>query len=136
MNESHAVVTGIEGDFALVEVRDYPACGQCPSRSACGGGERRPQRVRNTVGARIGDRVLIRMADGSVLKVAMAIYGYPLMAGIAGAAAAMALWDTDGAALAGLVAGLAAGIVLLRPIRKRLEDHHVVHLQKESYECE
>lgn len=136
MNETHAVVTGIEGDFALVEVRDYAACGQCASRSACGGGERRPQRIRNTVGARIGDRVWLRAADGSLLKVAMTIYVYPLMAGIGGAAAGMALWKSDGAALLGLLSGLAAGIALLAPARERLENQHVIHLHKESSKCE
>lgn len=136
MNETHAVVTGIEGDFALIEVPDYPACGQCPSQSACGGAERRPQRVRNTVGARVGDRVCLHAADGSLLRVAMTIYGYPLMAGITGAAAGMALWNSDGAALAGLVVGLAASIALLRPARKKLEDQHVIHLHKESHQCE
>lgn len=122
-NESEARVTGIAGEFAVVEVDALPsACGKCGDKGGCGKPQAGPRRyaVRNTVGARVGDRVLLSVPDGAVLKAAILSYLMPLVFVIGGAAAGTA-WFGDGLpAVAGAGAGLAAGLIVLRLWNLRL----------------
>ncbi len=116
-NESEALVTRIVGDFIEVEVAALPsACGKCDDKGGCGKPQAGPRRyaMRNTVGARVGDHVLLSVPGGAVLKAALLSYLMPLVFVIGGAAAATA-WLGDGLpAVAGAVLGLAAGLVFLR----------------------
>jgi sigma-E factor negative regulatory protein RseC len=81
-----------------------------------------------------GDRVIVGIADGSVLKSALRVYGLPLVGMLIGALTAQALQPGDGAALAGLVAGGALGLLLARggriarPLVLRRETNTVLHL--------
>ncbi|MDD5250547.1 MAG: SoxR reducing system RseC family protein [Rhodocyclaceae bacterium] len=122
-NESEGVVTGVVGDFAEVEVAALPsACGKCGDKGGCGKPQAGPRRyaVRNAVGARVGDRVLLSVPHGAVLKAAMLSYLMPLVFVIGGAAVAAA-WLGDGLpAVAGAVLGLAAGLVFLRILHTQL----------------
>jgi sigma-E factor negative regulatory protein RseC len=117
MSESEALVTSVAGEFAVVEVEALPsACGKCGEKGSCGKPQagRRRYAVRNTVGARIGDRVILSVPEGAVLKAAVLSYLMPLVFVIGGAAAAMA-WLGDGLpAVGGAAAGLLAGLVILR----------------------
>ncbi|MBC2730698.1 SoxR reducing system RseC family protein [Thiobacillus sp.] len=75
-----------------------------------------------------GDRVVIGIAHGSVLKSAMRAYGLPLGLMLAGALLAQAIQPGDGAALAGMLIGGAVGWLLARggrtarPVVLRRED--------------
>jgi sigma-E factor negative regulatory protein RseC len=120
VSDSEAVVARLDGEHAWLEVCRPSACGNCASAGTCGSGHGgRLQRVRNTIGARVGDAVIVTVADGAVLKAALWSYLMPLLLGLAGAAVGAALAG-DAGALIGLVGGLTAGTVLLRVVGTRL----------------
>lgn len=125
MNEMEGVVERLDGNFVLIRAAGPgPACGACAQKAACGssnmlddalGKTRKPQMLRlpNTIGARPGDAVMIRAADGMVLKAVWRAYGIPLALGLLGALLA-GISGNDWATLAGLLAGLAVGFLLMR----------------------
>lgn len=143
--ESDAVVVRLEGEDAFVEVCDDASCGHCASRHACMsmGPARGPRlhRLPNTVGARVGDAVVLVVPDGALLKAALLTYLWPALLTIAGAAAGATLGgDVETAAGAGI--GLAAGLASLRMAGRRLSGnrepllamrlkHRIVDLHKE-----
>jgi sigma-E factor negative regulatory protein RseC len=81
-----------------------------------------------------GDRVVVGIASGSVLKSALRAYGLPLALMLTGALLAQALQPGDGAALIGLLLGGVVGWLAARsgraarPVVLRRED--VFHLLK------
>lgn len=83
-----------------------------------------------------GDRVVVGIADGSVLKGALRAYGLPLALMLAGALLAQTAYPGDGAALAGMVlggilGGLAArGGRIARPVVLRREESKQIHIRK------
>jgi sigma-E factor negative regulatory protein RseC len=64
-----------------------------------------------------GDRVVVGIARGSVLKSALRAYGLPLALGLGGALLGQALRGDDAAALVGLLLGGLAGAALARSRR-------------------
>lgn len=125
MNEMAGMVERIEGEYAWVRVAGpLPACGACSQKAGCGSagmlddalgkGRKLPLlRLPNTIGALPGDTVMIRAADGMVLKAVWRAYGIPLLLGLTGASLA-GFSGNDWAALAGLLAGLVFGFLLMR----------------------
>jgi sigma-E factor negative regulatory protein RseC len=83
-----------------------------------------------------GDRVVIGIPRGSVLKSAVRAYGLPLGLMLAGALLAQAIVPGDGPALAGLLIGgglawlLARGGRAARPQVLRRENDNQVHMRK------
>ncbi len=124
MNEMDGVVVRIEGADAWVQAAGAgPACGACARGCAAGrgtlldaaaSGKAGLLRLPNTIRARPGDAVVVRAAQGMVLKAAWRAYGLPLMLALAGALLAGALTGSDGLAAAGLALGLGAGFLYLR----------------------
>lgn len=120
MNQSEAVVARVDGEDAWLELCQPADCVTCISAEGCGHGSKpRLQRVRNSIGARVGDRVLISIPDGAVLKAAMLSYLMPLVLGLSFAGTGAEL-SGDAGALVGLVAGLAVGMLALRFVGGRL----------------
>lgn len=124
MSHCDALVVASSGREVWVEVSARaPACGQCKSPEACQGdllgtkGTPRRYRLDNLIGARIGDRVQLTVADGTLWRAAMYSYGLPLVLAIAGAVLGQAVAGDTWAAL-GTLAGLYGGVILLR--RKEL----------------
>ncbi|MBV2235253.1 MAG: SoxR reducing system RseC family protein [Sterolibacterium sp.] len=128
--ENRGTVTCVEGAYALVEVRPVSAgCGRCHETGGCGGGllteALRPKgmtryRLKNTIGAQVGDEVVLRVAEGAVLRVALLAYLLPVICLIVGAAIATAIYAEDHMALAGAVSGLLLGLLVLRLLQSRL----------------
>lgn len=83
-----------------------------------------------------GDRAIVGIADGSVLKSAWRVYGMPLMLMLAGALLAQAVQPGDGSALAGMLLGGMAGWLAarggrsVRPLVLRREDGTRFNLKK------
>lgn len=150
MNESPAVVREIRGDFAIVEMASAPsACGRCEEQGRCGksllseSGKRRLYSVQNSVGAQVGDDVLVATPDGAVLRAALLSYFVPIVAGLGGAAAGTQLWGNDVGAIGGFVLGLACGFGVLRYLNRRVSHkrepllsmklkRHVVSFEKDD----
>ncbi len=149
MTTSEARVISLDGELAAIEVAALPsACGKCGERGGCGKPEAGPRRyvVRNAIGACPGDRVMVAVPDGAVLKAAALSYLMPLLLVIGGAAAATA-WLGEGLpAVAGAALGLLAGLAVLRMTNARLMrgrepwlgltlQRTVINTEKESRAC-
>lgn len=129
MTESDATVVRLEGAYAWVQAAGPgPACGACAQKGGCvtggkgglldeaGGRLRKPPLLRlpNTIRARPGDAVVIRAANGMVLKAVWRAYGLPLLLALGGAMLGLAVTGGEGAAFAGMLLGLAAGFYRMR----------------------
>jgi sigma-E factor negative regulatory protein RseC len=83
-----------------------------------------------------GDRVVVGIVHGSVLRSAWRAYGLPLALMLAGALVAQAVRPGDGAALVGLLLGgmvgwlAARGGRTARPVVLRREDVNLFHMRK------
>lgn len=129
MSETRAVVTALDGEYALVRT-DSGGCGRCHEAGGCGGanisqilcGNERVWRVLNTRGARVGEHVSVRVADGAVRASATLLYVVPLTLFLAGALIGASFFAETGA-IAGAVAGIAiAWYRVARQIRQRHDD--------------
>jgi positive regulator of sigma E activity len=134
MNETAGTIVRLEGDYAWVRAEEAgKACGGCAQRGSCSSfsvgnlldgkaardGQGRLLRLPNTIHARPGDAVVIRAAEGMVLRAVWRAYGLPLLLGLGGALAGQAWFGGEVSALFGMLAGLAGGFLLLR--RKGLD---------------
>lgn len=141
MSRCDAVVVELAGTDAWVEVPGRaPACGSCKTADACQQGllglkaGPRRYRLKNRVRARVGDRVQLTAADGTLWRAALASYVLPLLLAIAGAFIGQFLAG-DGWAVMGTLAGLGCGFALLRgnEIRAR-DDGRLFSLQIQTME--
>ena len=135
MLEQTAEVIHTASDGVWVQAVEPSGCGTCggqgcSSRRIAELFQRKPRNflVDCDLALAPGDRVVIGIAHGSVLKSAMRAYGLPLGLMLAGALLAQAIQPGDGAALAGMLIGGAGGWLLARggrtarPVVLRRED--------------
>lgn len=123
---------------ALVALDPRPAsCGGCQSREACSSsllapGDERQIRLVNRIGARVGERVTVVVAAGTVLKASWLSYLVPGLLALAGAIVGQAMGG-DEAAVGGTIAGLMTGFVYLS-WRSRAAglDQNLVWLERET----
>lgn len=81
-------VTEIDGEYATVRGRRASACGSCAGKASCSTlGSWRERvldlRVKNHIGASIGDEVLLEVSDSLLLRVACYIYAIPMVVFVA-----------------------------------------------------
>lgn len=122
MLETSAIVVQVEGQLTLVKP-DQSGCGQCKGKG-CGASKlsqlfcRTPRQfhVENPINADVGDRVIISIGDGAVLKGVGLIYALPLLLLIAGALLGdtFAIAQRDVYAAIGAVIGLATGFIVIK----------------------
>jgi sigma-E factor negative regulatory protein RseC len=136
VTESEAIVTRLEGDYAWVDVAG--ACDSCGASGGCGlsDGRGKPQqRLRNDIGAQVGEQVVLSVPDGAVLRAALYCYLLPLVMVFGLAASGMAIANEPGAVL-GTLLGLALGWLVMRsagnrePLPSMRLKHAVVHLHR------
>jgi sigma-E factor negative regulatory protein RseC len=141
MSQCDAVVVAAEGSEVWVEVPSRaPACGSCKTVDSCqdgllglSAGPRR-YRLQNLIGAKVGDRVQLSVAEGTVWRASLASYVLPLLFAIAGALIGQSLAGDVWAAL-GSLAGLGCGFVLLRRNEIRARDERgLFSLQVHTHE--
>ncbi|WP_295401607.1 SoxR reducing system RseC family protein [uncultured Thiocystis sp.] len=120
MIEEVASVVAVDEGGAWVETRRRSACGHCESAATCGtsalaklfGEGRNRLRIDDPMGLRPGDRVVIGIPDGTLVRASLIAYLLPLIALAAAAGIGTALHLPEGAvALLGL-AGLGSGLWL------------------------
>ncbi|HSD60737.1 MAG TPA: SoxR reducing system RseC family protein [Burkholderiales bacterium] len=126
MNETPAVVVHTEGEYALVEAQGASGCGRCEAVGGCASARLgrlfcatpRRFRVLNRLGARPGERVVLAVREGALLRSAGAAYGVPLLLVVAGAMFGAWLGASprtrDLYAAAGATLGLVAGLAGIR----------------------
>lgn len=143
MLEQTAEVSHTASDGVWVRAVEPSGCGTCggqgcSSRRIAELFQRKPRNflVDCDLTLAPGDRVVIGIAHGSVLKSAMRAYGLPLGLMLAGALLAQAFQPGDGAALAGMLVGGAVGGLLARggrtarPVVLRRENRIPFHVMK------
>lgn len=128
--ETRAIVMRVDAGKTFVEAAQASGCGQC-SGKGCGTGQLsrmfcsqpRQFQVDNTIDASVGDRVVVSVADGTVMRGIGLVYLLPLALLVAGAALGNAVAVTDGQrdgyAAAGAAFGLAVGFLLSRWLDSR-----------------
>lgn len=120
MSQCDAFVVEVRGQQVWVEVpARTAACEHCRTPEVCregllglSAGPRR-YRMENRIGARVGDRVRLSVADGTLWRASLLSYVLPVVLAIAGAAIGQSI-GADAWAIAGTVAGLTCGLVVLR----------------------
>jgi sigma-E factor negative regulatory protein RseC len=129
MIEETARVVAIENDQLLLEAETRAACNACAARQGCGtsvlsrwvGRKFTRFQATNTVNARVGDEVVVGLAEEAMLRGSVFVYLLPLLAMIGFALLADGLISTDTASrdLLVLVSAL-GGFALMLFISRRL----------------
>ena len=130
MATEQGVVVRIDAAGAWVKTVRSEACDSCSSKGAChtmGGGKEMEVAVLNPIGARVGDRVVIKLGTSPFLKATFLVYMFPVLLLVVGAAAGEWISRSAGlgsplpSALLGF-GSLAAGLVFMRIIARRLAE--------------
>ena len=79
-------VTELNGDTATIVFKRSKACGDCHACIMFGSDQAQTE-LKNTLGAKVGDRVSVELHSGSVMKASLIMYGIPIVALLAGAIA-------------------------------------------------
>lgn len=127
MIEERARVIAVENNQLLLEAETRAACNACAARQGCGtsvlskwvGRKFTRFQAPNTVNARVGDEVVVGLAEEAMLKGSVFVYLLPLLAMIGFALLADSLISTDTASrdllvLVSAVAGFALMLVISR----------------------
>ena len=134
MNETEAIVCGLEGSIVLLEPQTQAGCGRCQEPGGCGGvsaatmfcaRQKRVYQALNPAGLplKVGDRVRVGIPEGSLLRTALLSYGLPLL-GLVGGGVALP-WglgrDHSGWQILGATLGFAlcSGLLWLWNVRQR-----------------
>lgn len=132
--EETGAVVRLNGDYAWVETQRRSTCQSCEVNAACGSGvlsrvlgaRRSKVRVRNSLDAKVGDRVVLGLNQNAMSRGAQLVYGVPLLAMILGAVAGAELGhavdglNSDFVAVAFATAGLILGINVVKAYSRRL----------------
>ena len=135
MIEEQGQVVEVQGEFAWIESERTSTCGSCAVRKGCGTsaiakvlGQRRVRlRVLNRINARVGDNVVIGIAESGLLRGSLAVYAAPLLGLFAGALAGQLLassvfaLSSDWPAIAGALGGFVAALAWLKQFSRDSE---------------
>jgi sigma-E factor negative regulatory protein RseC len=143
MLEQTAEIIKTARDGVWVQAVEPSGCGSCggqgcSSRRIAELFQRKPRQflVDCDLSLSPGDRVVVGIARGSVLKSALRVYGLPLGLMLAGALLAQAVQPGDGSALIGMLLGGLVGWLAARggraerPIVLRREDDKLFRMRK------
>jgi len=83
--QQQVTVIAVEGRDAIVHGNRASACGDCAGKTSCstmGSWTERfiELRLKNSIEAEIGDRVLLEVPDSAVMKIAFRLYALPMLA--------------------------------------------------------
>lgn len=87
MIEEHARIVEVQGNTAWIETQRSGSCGSCSASAGCGtatlskvvGRRQARMPVQNTIGARVGEEVVIGIPESALLKGSFAVYAVPLL---------------------------------------------------------
>ncbi len=128
MASEEGVVIRVDASGTWVKTVRSGACESCSSKASChsmGGGQEMEVAADNPIGARVGDRVVLRMATASLLKGSFLVYMFPILLLVAGAALGEWIARASGveSSVPSAVTGFGAlvlGLFLMRTIARRL----------------
>ena len=126
MATEQGIVVRVEGGAAWVRTTPTSACEGCSAKGSCHAvGEEKEVRVLNPGGARVGDRIVLCMDTGPLLRASFLLYVFPILSLLCGAflgdwvARTMGVNPSTGAALFGCFAFVVA-FAFVRLRRNRL----------------
>jgi sigma-E factor negative regulatory protein RseC len=128
MATEEGVVIRLDRESAWVKTTRTGACRGCSARGSChaaGNADEMEVKALNSAGARVGDRIVLAVQSGSLLKVVFLIYVFPVLMMVGGASLGNYLaagWQLDvslGALLGGFVF-LALGVFAAKTLCNRL----------------
>jgi sigma-E factor negative regulatory protein RseC len=111
-----------ESGLAWVQTQRSGACKSCSSRHSCTageGGKDMEVEAFNTVGARVGDEIILNLDTAPLLKATFLLYVFPILCMIAGAVlghryALSRGWDPSGLSAAISLAALGISFLFIR----------------------
>lgn len=118
--EGVARVIAVEGDVAWLEPEQTTACGHCAGKAVCGVTPGSPRLVArrfqlpNDHDFRVGERVIIGVAEQSIRNAALTAYGIPLLLMLVAGVTVQKMGGGDLQSAAATLAGLAVGIGVVR----------------------
>ena len=131
--EGIARVVGVDGATVWLEPEQTTSCGSCASASSCGAGASegglgtvanriaaRRFALDNTGGLRVGERVVVGVAERALIRAALTAYGLPLATALTAGGIAEGAWGSDLATMVAMAGGLLFGLSLARIIARRL----------------
>ncbi|MDZ4097096.1 MAG: SoxR reducing system RseC family protein [Methylophilaceae bacterium] len=161
MIEEHAIVVGVESNAAMLEIIRKTPCGLCGKSRGCGislwaklFNHKSVFKATNSIGAKVGDNVIVGIEENALLKSSMTIYGIPLASLLIGAVIGIAFLPQDASAaqkdiytVMGAVVGLSLSLLWLKghsigqtfnpnhqPVILRADNQVVMNLQCERGE--
>jgi sigma-E factor negative regulatory protein RseC len=125
MATEQGIVVRLEGGAAWVRTTPTSACEGCSAKGSCNAvADEKEVRALNPTGAKVGDRIVLRLDSGPLLRAAFLMYVFPVLCLLLGAFAGQWLFlsigagPSAGAALLGCAAFAAAfGVVRVRGSR-------------------
>jgi sigma-E factor negative regulatory protein RseC len=129
--EGIARVVRVEDGVAWFEPEQTTSCGHCASAAVCGTGsggvgtlarriELRRFSLDIPVDLRVGERVVVGVADRALIKGALTAYAIPLAMALAAGGIAQGFAGEDLITMAAMVSGLFGGLLLARITARRL----------------
>ena len=122
-----AIVNSVEGDFVFLETQNNASCDNCTSKSGCSSissiftfKPRNKLKIKNTLGLKQGDSVIVAMAPDKLLLATVLMYLLPLILMFAFALVAKLLLGEIASIVAGLF-GLFGGLLFIKLITARAE---------------
>ena len=114
--------TDIKGNKAIVMLRRATACGE--SCGSCGGCETTIRKVEagNSVGAQVGQNVLMEMDDSRILIAAFLVYMVPIIMLFVGYVVGFSIFSKQGAGAASAIVFMLISFVIVKLIDRRLKD--------------
>ena len=103
----------VDTDFCVCNVTDGGDETKAPSGFQDQGSDKTDEKVSNSLGVRVGERVTIAVAAGSVRRAANLAYGVPLLAAIVGALTGNSLFG-DAGAIGGALLAFAGAMFYVR----------------------
>jgi len=129
MIREKGIVETVDGDRAVVLIRQSSSCAACESRAACNIDSDKEVRieVKNELHAKAGDHVEISMPAPSLFKMGTLVYLFPVLALILGAgmghiSASRLAMDENLAAIVGGIAALGISFGVLRRIDRAVRN--------------
>lgn len=127
--EGIARVVGVDGAVAWLEPEQTTSCGNCASAASCGAKgigtvasrmEARRFPLDNAVGLTVGERVVVGVAERSLVKASAIAYALPLLTALAAGGLAEDTWGSDLATMGAMAGGLFSGLLAARIAARRL----------------
>lgn len=127
-------VTELNDGMATVVFKRSKACGDCHACVSFGTDQAQTE-LKNTLGAKVGDRVSIELHSGSIFKASLILYGIPLAALLIGAVIGNTISNLF-TAIIGLGAAAVAFLIirLLEPKFRRMGEFNPLMIEIVGHE--